>query len=290
MRRPAAVRVRKIFGNVGPNCVQSDVMQDGTREQFAQRVIGIVRQRFPLVKISRADQPFALRLNGRTASLENLFRLSVLAPDDVRHQVERWAVELLRDAEGTPDRFASLDEVRDKIMPMVVSSDINELRASKIVTESIVEGLALTYVLDGDRTIAYMPNDVLDKWGIDLDELHDLAISNLVQHSQAIQGHAAQDEEGNINLILFQTLDGYDATRLLLPSLHEKLREHLGSPFVAALPNRDILLCFRNDEANVARIRAQVAEDYRSRPYQVTDAVFLVTADGVAPYLAPVEP
>ncbi|MGC4033081.1 MAG: DUF1444 family protein [Tepidisphaeraceae bacterium] len=265
-------------------------MQDGTREQFAQRVIGIVRQRFPLVKISRSDQPFALRLNGRTASLENLFRLSVLAPDDVRHQVERWAVELLRDAEGAPDRFASLDEVRDQIMPLLVASDVEELKKSKIVTQCVVDKLAVTYVLDGDRTIAYMPNDVLDRWGIDVDELHDLAIGNLVQRSQAIQGHAAQDEEGNINLILFQTLDGYDATRLLLPSLHDKLREHLGSPFVAALPNRDILLCFRNDEANVQRIRAQVAEDYRSRPYQVTDAVFLVTADGVAPYLASVEP
>ena len=88
-------------------------MPDATREQFAQRVIGIVRQRFPLVRISRADQPFSIRLNGRTASLENLYRLSVLSPDEVRQHVERWAVELLRDSEGTPDRFASLDEIRD---------------------------------------------------------------------------------------------------------------------------------------------------------------------------------
>ena len=63
------------------------------------------------------------------------------------------------------------------------------------------------------------------------------------------------------------------------------MREHLGSPFAAAIPNRDILLCFRNDAENTQRIRRQVAEDYRSRPYQVTDQLFLVTADGVAPHV-----
>ena len=261
-------------------------MSDSTREHFAQRVIGIVRKRFPLVRIARADQPFSLRLNGRTASLENLYRLSVLSPDDTKQHIERWAVELLRDSEGTPDRFASLDAIRDKLMPMVVSAEVPELMASKILTQPLIEGLAVTYVLDGDRTIAYVPSDALDTWNLEVDELHELALGNLVKQSQQIQAHAAQDEEGNVNLILFQTLDEFDATRLLLPTLHEKLREHLGSPFAAAVPNRDILLCFRNDDENVTRIKRQVTDDYRSRPYQVSDALFLVTADGIAPHAA----
>lgn len=265
-------------------------MEEITREQFAQRVIGIVRQRFPLVRIARADQPFSIRLNGRTASLENLYRLSILSPNEVRRQVERWAVELLRDSEGTPDRFASLDAVRDKLMPLVVGAELEELKGSRIVTQPVVEGLALTYVLDGDRTIAYVPADAIENWNISVEELHTLALENLVQNSQQIQAHAAQDEDGDVNLILFQTLDGYDATRLILPSLHGKLREHLGSPFAAAIPNRDILLCFRNDAETVQRIRNQVADDYRSRPYQVTEGLFLVTPDGVAPHLAPVGP
>ena len=259
-------------------------MSDSTREHFAQRVIGIVRQRFPLVRVARADQPFSIRLNGRTASLENLYRLSVLSPDDIKHQVERWAVELLRDSEGTPDRFASLDAIREKLMPLIVSAELPELAASNILTQPLIEGLAVTYVLDGDRTIAYVPTDALETWNIEIDELHGLTISNLVRESQQIQAHAAQDEDGKVNLILFQTLDEYDATRLLLPTLHDKLREHLGSPFAAAIPNRDILLCFRNDEDNIARIKRQVADDYRARPYQVSDALFLVTADGIAPH------
>jgi hypothetical protein len=116
-----------------------------------------------------------------------------------------------------------------------------------------------------------------------LEELHDVAIANLTSRSEAISAHAAQDESGQVNLILFQTMDGYDASRLLLPTLHERLRPHLGSPFAAGIPNRDILLCFRNDPENADRLAKQIAEDYQRMPHQVTDKLVLVTQDGIAP-------
>lgn len=258
-------------------------MPEVKREQFAQHVIDTVRGRFPLVKIARAEQPFALRLNGRIASLENLFRTCQLAPEDVKHHIERWAVELLRDSEGTPDRSADFEEIKDRVMPMVVSSDYADLQQSRILMQPLVEGLFVAYVLDGDRTIAYLPIDVLERWGITLDDLHDVALSNLIERSTAIQGHAAKDDDGEVNLILFQMLDGFDASRLLLPSLHGRLREMLDTPFAAAIPNRDILLCFRHDAATIARLRVQVSQDYRTMPHQVTDKLFLVTPDGIAP-------
>jgi uncharacterized protein YtpQ (UPF0354 family) len=83
--------------------------------------------------------------------------------------------------------------------------------------------------------------------------------------------------------MLFQTMDGYDSSRLLLPSLFERLREYLGGPFAAAIPNRDILLCFRDEEETVDRLRPQIAADYRRMPHQITDRLVLVTLDGIAP-------
>ncbi len=259
-------------------------MAEVTREQFSQQVIDLVRSRFPLVKIARAEQSFSIRLNGRTASLENLYRMYQLSPNELQRHVERWAVELLRDSEGSPDRFASFEEIKERLLPMVVSAELAELKQSNIITQSLIEGLSVAYVLDGDRTIAYLPGEVLEKWKMSLDDLHDLALANLVAKSQAIQAHAAQDENGEVNLILFQTLDGFDATRILLPSLYEKLRELLGAPFACAIPNRDILLCFRGDQDTVERLKTQVSQDYRTMPHQVTDKLFLVTADGIAPF------
>src|SRR6476620_12679944 len=91
-----------------------------SREQFATRVIEIIRERFPLVKIGAGDGSFALSVNGAMAPLENLYRVTILHPDDLKHHVERWAVELLRAAEGTPDQGASFEDVKDRILPMVV--------------------------------------------------------------------------------------------------------------------------------------------------------------------------
>ena len=171
--------------------------------------------------------------------------------------------------------------MKDRILPMVLPERPDPSHRST-VTQPFITGLVIAYAIDSDRTIAYLPKVQFDSWKISHDELHETALGNLVARSESMSAHAAQDDDGKINLILFQTMDGYDASRVLLPTLHEKLREYLGSPFAAAIPNRDILLCFRNDEETVDRLKAQIAEDYRQMPHQVTDRLLLVTADGIA--------
>ena len=258
-------------------------MPEATRDQFSRQVIDIVRARFPLVKIARAEQTFSLKINGHIASLENLYRMSLLRPQDVKHHVERWAVELLRAAEGSPDQDAPFEQIKDRILPMIILQSEEEPGGAAIVAEPLVAGLQIAYAIDSDRTIAYIPQAAFARWNMTVDDLHDVAIANLVARSEAISAHAAADEDGEVNLILFQTMDGFDASRILLPTLHDRLREHLGSPFVAGIPNRDILLCFRNDEETVERLKDKIADDYRQMPHQVTEKLLLVTADGIAP-------
>src|SRR3954468_1745833 len=252
-----------------------------SREQFVEQVLQYVHEKFPLVKISRGKEQFSMLVNGHLASMENVYRMAVLQPDDMRHHIERWVVELVRAAEGTPDRTGSFEELRDRILPMIIADGERDRRT--MVTEPLLEGLAVAYAIDSDRTIAYIPEQQFKDWSIDRQTLHDAAIENLVKRSESMSAHAAQDEDGKINLILFQTMDGYDASRVLLPNLHEKLREHLGSPFVAAIPNRDILLCFRNDDETVERLREQIETDHKRMPHGVTERLLLVTPDGIAP-------
>jgi uncharacterized protein YtpQ (UPF0354 family) len=257
-------------------------MSAPTRENFIQQVLQCVAERFPLVKIARGEQPFSMKVNGHVASLENLYRSVALHPDESRHQIERWIVELLRASEGSPDRTGSFEELKERILPMILS-DKDAAAHKTTVMQPLIEGLQVAYAIDSDRTIAYIPEPHFESWGISRDDLHEAAIDNLVTRSEAMAAHAAQDEDGRVNLILFQTMDGYDASRVLLPTLHEKLREYLGSPFAAGIPNRDILLCFRNDDETVARLRDQIGEDHRKMPHGVTDKLLLITADGIAP-------
>lgn len=256
-------------------------MAELSRERFVEQLLDHVKVKFPLVKISEGEQPFSLRVNGQLAGLENIYRMVVLRPQDTLHHIDRWIVELLRAAEGTPDRTGKFDEIKDRILPMVLPAGAADAYKGT-VTSNLVDGLLVAYAIDQDRTISYIPQERFNHWKLDLEELHALSIDNLVARSESLAAHAAEDDDGEVNLILFQTMDGYDASRVLLPTLHERLRPYLGSPFGAAIPNRDILLCFRNDDETVARLKAQVAEDYRQMPHQVTDQLLLITPDGIA--------
>ena len=254
-----------------------------TREKFIDEILKVVPDRFPLVKLARGEDPFSMRVNGMVVPLEDLYRRALLQPEDMREQIERWVVELLRATEGTPDRTGSFEDLKDRIFPMVLSDEKADSAHRQTMTEPLVVGLRIAYALDSDRSIVYIPRAQFKAWGVSRDDLHEAAIQNLVCRSEAMNAQAAQDEDGRINLILFQTGDGYDASRILLPALHERLREHLDTPFAAAIPNRDILICFRNDEQTVGRVKGQVEEDFRRMPHQVTDKLFLITPDGIAP-------
>lgn len=254
-----------------------------SREAFAQQVIELVKSRFPLVKLGRAEQPFALRINGQVASLENLYRSTRLKPEDIKHNVERWAVELLRAAEGSPDQGASFETLSERILPMILSQAQADPNSPSTISQPLVADLHIAYAIDSDRTIAYIPRSQFESWKISIEDLHNVALANLVSRSESIAAHAAPDGQGRVSLILFQTMDGFDASRVLLPTLHERLREYLGSPFAAGIPNRDILLCFRNDPETVDNLRKQIATDYQNMPHHVTDKLLLVTPDGLAP-------
>jgi hypothetical protein len=256
-------------------------MSEMTREQFVEHVFQAVPAKFPLVKLARSVEPFAVLVNGHAASLENLYRLTLLHPEDVRRNIERWMVELLRAAEGMPDREGTFDQLKERIFPMILPEWAGEAHRETL-TQPLIEGLSVAYALDSDRTISYLHTAQFETWGVSIDEVHLAAIDNLVSRSESMPATAAQDDDGSISLIIFNTGDGYDASRILLPSLHDRLIEHLGSPFAAGIPNRDILLCFRNDDATIARLKGQIEEDFERMPHQLTDQLILVTPDGIA--------
>jgi hypothetical protein len=254
-----------------------------TRDQFIEEVLRVVPEKFPLVKLARGDASFSLTVNGSLVPIEDLYRQSLLWPKEMRQSIERWVVELLRATEGSPDRTGSFEDLKDRILPMVLAEEKVDSIHGQTLKQTLLPGLQVGYAIDGDRNMIYIPRGQFESWNVPEEEVHEAAIANLVARSEAIAAQAAQDESGRVNLIIFQTGDGYDASRILLPTLHERLCEYLGSPFFAAIPNREILLCFRNEEETVTRLQSQVAEDYRRMPHQVTDKLFLITADGIAP-------
>lgn len=255
-----------------------------TRSEFLEQVARVVRARFPLVKVRQDVEDFSITVNGFSMSLENLYRSTAQNPESFQTLVEQWVLELLRMAEGTPDQKAPFEQLKSRIMPMVISAGRRDVAGQSMVTQDLLEGLRVAYAVDSPRTIAYVPRRVFAEWKISIDELHEIAIENLVARSQELPAHAAQNEDGAIGFIIIQTHDGYDASRILLPGLHDRLREHLGSPFLAGIPNRDILICMRDEPETVERIATRMRQDFKTMPHQISPRLFLITADGIALY------
>lgn len=226
-----------------------------------------------------------MRLNGFWASMENLYRIVAAQPEAMEQRVEEWVSEMLKAADSLPDEdAASFERIRKRILPMIISDRPPETAGAAIVHQQLISGLAVAYAIDGERSITYVPPKLFAQWDVSLDELHETALDNLSARSETLAAQAAEDESGRVTMIVVQVMDGYDASRILLRGLHDRLREYLGSPFVAGIPNRDILLCLRNDPETIDRVGPQVAHDFRTMPHQISDKLFLVTADGIAPY------
>ena len=101
------------FANVvrrGYDPVMSDPQP--TREQFTDQVAEIVRGKFPLVKIGSVEGVFALKLNGHTASLENLYRITLLRPEEVQRTPRKHVDESPPSQPGEMCRSQSQDNRR----------------------------------------------------------------------------------------------------------------------------------------------------------------------------------
>src|SRR5690606_6404803 len=120
------------------------------------------------------------------------------------------------------------------------------------------------------------------KWGITLEEIDALARTNLEEYAPDLKIRFVETEEGG-RAAIFAQGDGYDASRLLLGRLHDRLAPALGGNFCVATPARDAFVAISQAPEDFAdRLHPKVERDYRRLPYPITDQYFLVTLDGIA--------
>jgi uncharacterized protein YtpQ (UPF0354 family) len=122
----------------------------------------------------------------------------------------------------------------------------------------------------------------LIRWGLEMEDLDLIARENLARYAPDLEIQLVDSSEGGRAAIVARQ-DGYDAARLLLGSLHERLAPEMRGDFFVAVPARDMFLAITVDPPPfVERIQKRVAQDFRRLPYPITSRFFIVTRDGVA--------
>ncbi|MHC4839758.1 MAG: DUF1444 family protein [Planctomycetota bacterium] len=154
-----------------------------------------------------------------------------------------------------------------------------------VVKRTLVDKALIQLVaVDTGRTLRFLSKDDLDKWdGVSEEDVFFYARENLAAMNPEFNCQVLPNDEGKPMAIIFASGDSYDASRLLLPGLFEKLSEHLGTSMLVGVPNRDFMIVVsERDPELVAKISAQVKVDSETQPYSISGTMFRLTADGVS--------
>ena len=189
----------------------------------------------------------------------------------------------------------SWDEVQSMLYPMIRPDGIVhalDKTAQKTESKEAVEkmqpvaspwlaNLVVCYAIDSPHTLRMVSHMDLERWGVDIAQLHDLAMSNLMQGElpQVISVPLADGQPG------FGGLGEGGITSkssyLLHPKIYEHIQKVFGAAVWAAIPNRDSLMIFSQKCTERSNLLEAVAEDFKHTDHALSDRIFEFTPDGV---------
>ncbi|MEZ6050140.1 MAG: DUF1444 family protein [Planctomycetaceae bacterium] len=253
---------------------------------FADRVLALARDKFPLLDCE-SGEGFQLKLGESNINLFNFYRSYVKVPEKFEEiilpalttvvQIQGW---------GSEQSDPPLENVRDRIMPMLYPEKVWEERFPNFVGHPWVGGMTVLYVVDESHAYWYIRNDLLQQWDITTDDLHEIALENLDAYFESKPMEmAVAGGEGGPTMVMPTQPDSYNAVRVLSEDFRDKMRGVMGSPFAIGIPGRDFFVAvnLQSDEM-VAHVRQRVRNDQTEMDHPLSDQLLLVSPDGVSEY------
>lgn len=251
-------------------------------QAFAEMVAQLLRDRQPEFTIDLTG-PREILVNGRRLDLENLFRMVNNEPDRSGEIIEHY-IEQLFASDAARVMTMALDFAKPRIMPRIQPESIFEhLAREQVAHVPFVNGTVVVFVTDLPQMTVSITTEQVVRWNMTMDEIDAISRENLERYAPELDVQFVESKEGGRAAILGHH-DGYDAARLLMSDLYERLAPHLGgTDFLVATPARDMFVALsRGPERFVRRLHNRVEQDYKRLPYPITSDLFYVTRDGIA--------
>lgn len=259
-----------------------------TPRTFRDRVVAVLATEFPDRKIVTTTDPEVLKYGSTEFGLQNL-RAKFTSDENPTDETLRLLVKehfatgfsAVDAADAPPPTWEAAQRLlRPQLMPA------EYLDLMPVAHTPFGEGLVLGFVLDRPDTYAYVLTKDVELWGVTLDQVHTVAFDNLDAISKKV---SLQASTGADPFLAVGGNDGYDAVRLLSPQFRASVAKRLGSPFYAAIPNRDFLIMWsaKATPSFMAHAREQAVRDSRDQPYPLTPTIFEATPARIKPLSHP---
>lgn len=229
--------------------------------------------------------PLELLVDGYRVDLDDLHRAMQhhKAQAEAEAMLQRF-IDAFVSTQRLMDTSLPLEMVRSRIFPQIRSLEkMRHTSPDQIVAQPFINDTFIIYMIDLKDTAGPVSTEQLIKWGVDADDLDHIARQNLAQCQPGLELQLFKNDD--TTAALFNTGDGYDASRLLLDQLYPKLSPEMGGNFLVAIPTRDVFIAFPDrPSAFLDKLLKRISSDFRVLPYPITSDLFLVTMDGVAPW------
>lgn len=221
------------------------------------------------VKLEVSLFNFLDRINSELRSMGNN-----ATEKDVENFIDRTFEQILtvlKQAIDMQDVKFKYEHMKKSIYPFIKGGqyNLNTEDKQKPIMEKIAEGLYCAYVVDTGQSVAYISSAMLEEWGVKLEELKEVALSNFKRD------YSSEPRFVRENVFCYNEKDSYDATRLLLSDQIIKLKEKIKGRLLFAIPNRDFFILFgENPTSTRKKISKQVFFDYQTMDYSISPYVY----------------
>jgi len=238
--------------------------------------------------LGRDDLRLRLRVHGveMTADLGNFFSAYTRDPaqlDTIARNFVAATLGLVPSREIS-DYTALAERIYPMLKPINLLVKVREQNLPMLAYREFLAALMIVYVIDEQRSVTFINESHLERWEVSVAEIHERAIQNLRRRTLE-QVDFVTVGAGDQRIFIFNSRDGYDATRLLLADLLATWARELPGNLVIGIPNRDFLIGFSDANPEILeRIAQQIQADATGREYSITEQLFTLDSGEVREY------
>lgn len=239
-------------------------------------------QEYVMEYINQQSQAGGVKVEELTIGLKNLFRKYERKPVDqegINAMVYGYFQELFEN-KNNEKKPADMSWMLARRLLRPQLAPVDYLKKIGAPYKKLDRKTAISYVIDNQYGYNYINDQDVERWNVDIEEIDDLAVENLDRVSKDIPMQVSLEGD---KFIIVQVLDGYDAARILIPSFRRFISYNLGEPFLAAVPTRDMLIMWSQDNSNISQrfVRRKISREYSEQFYPLSSTIFLVTSQKI---------
>lgn len=250
------------------------------KQAFQNRVVSFLKKQYPAASFKKSDDSLVIFCNENKLGLTNLYAKFLLTAQ-TNYELKELATkhfEIVFSADILIESTEkSWTDTKSFILPQLMP--IEYTKQFPTISFPLSHEVVIGFVVDDEKAYRYVTKDDLENWKISDLDLRQKAIDNLTDKSFDLEMTFVPPPNG---IVVVDTMDSFDAVRILVPHLQEFFAEKLGKPFHFGIPNRDFLICWskRGDADFQTSIKQQIATDFEERPYPLSKYVYELDEKG----------